>query len=236
MEQEYSENKLIVDVETANDVDCPFTYDVSACITNPNNHSIVEKAFVIRDVFVYEQEMMKSAYYAEKITQYIDDLRANNREMANFLYMRNELLRLMSEYNCNTVAAYNCHFDRNALNNTLRYITKSRMRWFFPYDTNFICIWSMACQTICQSEEYKKFAESHNLLSNNGRNYRTTAENVYAFLTNNPEFCEEHKGLEDVRIENYIMNYCFEHYDVFEKGLGINRGCWQWVKRNLIQG
>lgn len=224
---------LLIDVETANDVDCPFTYDVSARMTDFQGNIWEERAYVIRDIFVNERELMETAYYADKIPEYVEDLRAHRREMANFMYMRRELLDMMAAYDCHTVAAYNCSFDRNALNNTLRYITKSKYRWFFPYDTEFICIWNIACQSICQTKEYKMFAEEHQLISNYGHNYRATAETVFAFLSNNPNFTEEHKGLEDVQIENQILTYCLNNFNEFDKGMGINRGCWNWVKREI---
>ena len=227
------ENKtiLLVDVESANDIECPFTYDVSIRMTDTQGNNWGERAFVIRDIFVYEQELMKNAFYADRIPDYINDLRAHHKEMANFMWMRRQVLDMMKEFDCNTVAAYNCSFDRNALNNTLRYLTKSKYRWFFPYDTEFIDIWNMACQTICQTFAYKEFAENNNFISNNGKNYRATAETVYAFLIGNPSFEEAHKGMEDVAIEHNIMSHCFNNYENFEDGIGIKRNCWQKVKR-----
>ena len=161
-----TDNKLLLDVETANDTDCAFTYDISSRIINPQGEILTEHAFVVRDIFNDMRDVVKQAFYAEKIPEYIEDLQNHNKQMENFMYARRIILDEMTYYNCNTVVAYNCRFDRNALNNTLRYLTKSRFRWFFPYDTEFMCIWNMACQTICQTEEYKNFAELNNLISN----------------------------------------------------------------------
>lgn len=231
-----TDNKLLVDVETANDTDCALTYDISARIINPQGQVLTQHAFVVRDIFNDMRDVVKQAFYAEKIPEYISDLQKHNREMENFMHARRVLLDEMAYYNCKTVVAYNCRFDRNALNNTLRYLTKSRFRWFFPYDTEFVCIWNMACQTICQTKEYKEFAELNNLISNHGKNYRATAETVYAFLTNTPSFVEEHKGLEDVKIEQEIMMYCLQNYNTFPYGIGIRPNCWQDVKREINEG
>lgn len=232
-QKEMTDNKLLVDVETANETDCALTYDVSTYMIDKDCKILTQHAFVVRDVFNDMRDVVKQAYYANKIPEYIEDLQNHNREMRNFMALRRILLDEMTEYNCKTVVAYNCRFDRNALNNTLRYLTKSRFRWFFPYDTEFMCIWNMACQTICQTEEYKTFAELNNFISNFGRNYRATAETVYAFLTNNPSFSEEHKGLEDVKIENEILKYCLQNYNDFPNGMGIRPWCWQSVKREI---
>lgn len=227
--------KNLIDVETAGDTKDAFTYDVSGRFFNETTGEVVEEyAFVIRDIFVFEQEMMKECYYNSKIPEYISDLRQGNRAMEDFMRMRRYMLNKMAKYNCNTVVAYNCSFDRNALNTTLRYLTKSRFRWFFPYNTNFECIWNMACQTICQTKEYKKFAEDNSLISNYGKNYRATAEAVFAFISNNPTFAEEHKGLEDVRIEQVIYQEIHSGKYELPRDKGINRLCWQKVKREIV--
>lgn len=230
-----TDNKLLVDVETANDTDCALTYDVSTRLITSDNKVLTEHAFVIRDVFNDMRDVVKEAYYADKIDEYITDIQHKEREMFSFMGARKIILDEMAQYNCKTVVAYNCRFDRNALNNTLRYLTKSRFRWFFPYDTEFVCIWNMACQTICQTKEYKEFAENCGFISNNGKNYRANAQTVYAFLTNNPLFSEEHKGLEDVKIEQEIMNYCLQNYNDFPKGIGIRPYCWTDVKREISE-
>ena len=228
-----TDNKLLVDVETANETDCALTYDISTYMLDKDYNILTQHAFVVRDVFNDMRDVVKEAYYASKIPEYIDDLQKHNREMCNFMYARRVILDEMAQYDCKSVFAYNCRFDRNALNNTLRYLTKSRFRYFFPYDTEFGCIWNMACQTICQTEDYKMFAEKNNFISNFGRNYRATAETVYAFLTGNPNFTEEHKGLEDVKIEAEILKHCLQNYNDFPNGMGIKPNCWQIVKREI---
>lgn len=225
------ENMCLVDVESANDTTDALTYDVSCRFLNTRGQIFDERAYVIRDIFVNEHDLMKKAYYASKMSEYSEDILAGKRTMINFLDMRSEILQLMQKYDCHTIAAYNCSFDKNALNTTLRYLTKSKYRWFFPYNTKFVCIWNMACNTICQTSEYKSFAELHRFYSNHGKNYRATAENVYAFLSQNPNFNEEHKGMEDVRIEHEIMKECLKMNDEL---MGISRGCWHKVKRGAL--
>lgn len=222
---------LVLDVETANTIDDAFVYDIGWRIIDIFGKTYAEGSFVIRDIFVYEHELMKQAFYAEKIPEYIEDIRNGKRKMINFLDARKKILSIMRQFNCHTVAAYNASFDRNALNTTLRFLTKSKIRYFFPYDTTFICIWNMACNSICQSGEYRTFAETNRYYSNNGKNYRATAEIVYGYLTNNVSFQEEHKGLDDVEIECEIFTKCFKEL----KGvMSIKRNCWQNVRRGAL--
>ena len=222
---------LILDVETANDTTDALVYDIGWRIIDIYGTVYAEGSFVIRDIFVYEHELMKTAYYSDKIPEYIADLQAGNRKMIDFLQARNYILAIMKQYDCHTVAAYNANFDRNALNTTLRFLTKSKSRYFFPYDTQFICIWNMACNSICQRGDYRTFAETNRHYSNHGKNYRATAETVYSFLINNPAFREEHKGLDDVKIECEIFLKCLEYGGEI---MGIKRNCWQKIKRGAL--
>ena len=223
---------LILDVETANDTTDAIVYDIGFMLIDLYTGAICKQgSFVIRDTFVYERELVKVAYYGDKIPEYIADIQQGKRQMVDFLTARRHILNIMEKYDCHTVAAYNCNFDRNALNTTLRFLTKSKYRYFFPYSTNFVCIWNMACDSICQTSEYKTFAETNRHFSNRGKNYRATAETVYSFLTNNPDFHEEHKGYDDVKIEKEIMEKCLEYDKNFK---GIKRNCWQKVRRGAL--
>ena len=47
-------------------------------------------------------------------------------------------------------------FDLNALNKTIRYVTKSKVRYFFPFGTKVCCIWHMACQVLCTQKTFQK--------------------------------------------------------------------------------
>lgn len=222
---------LALDTETTNGLDQPLVYDIGGAIVDKQGHIYETFSFVIRDIYIHERELMQTAYYADKIPEYAADIREGKREMVNFMFARRFILNLMEKYNVHDVAAYNAHFDRNALNTTIRWLTKSRVRYFFPYGTEFVCIWNMACQTICQRKTYKDFCEENGLISNRGRNISTSAENVFRYLILNPEYQEEHKGLDDVLIETEIMHRCFSSHKAMPHGKGIRRNCWMDVKR-----
>lgn len=222
---------LVLDTETANGLDQPLVYDVGGVVTDKQGRIYERFSFVVRDIFVYERTLMQTAYYANKIPEYIEDIHNKKRIMMDFFGIRHYILNLMKKYNITDVAAYNARFDRNALNLTQRWTTKSRSRYFFPYGTNFICIWNMACQTLCQRKTYKEFCETNGLISNRGRNISTSAENVFRYLILNPEYEEEHKGLDDVLIETEIMRRCFSSHMAMPHGKGIRRNYWMDVKR-----
>lgn len=227
---------LVIDTETANGLDDPLVYDIGGAIVDNRGNIYETFSFTIREIFVYERELMQTAYYASKIPSYVEEHHKGSRKMVNFYEARKHILALMCEYHINDVCAYNAHFDRNALNTTQRWLTKSKYRYFFPYNTNFICIWNMACQTLCQRITYKRFCEENNFTSNrkgepDARNYSTSAETVYRYLILNPTYEEEHKGIDDVRIETYIFARCIAAHKKFYDGKGIKRSCWMTVKR-----
>ena len=105
---------------------------------------------------------------------------------------------------------------------------KSFCRWFFPFGTEFFCIWHLACQTLLNTTSYIKFAIENGLESDKG-NILTSAESCYRFLTNSIDFEESHTGLEDVRIEVEIMAKCFATHKKMDKR--INSACWRIPQR-----
>ena len=155
---------LALDTETANGLEQPLVYDIGGAIVDKQGRIYEKFSFVIRDIYIHERELMRTAYYADKIPEYAADIREGKREMVNFMFARRFILNLMEKYNVHDVAAYNAHFDRNALNTTIRWLTKSKVRYFFPYGTEFVCIWNMACQTICQRKHTRIFAKKMALL------------------------------------------------------------------------
>lgn len=223
------EKFLIVDIETCNKVEDALAYDIGLVVTDRRGNIYHEASYLLYDTFVLEKSLMKSAYYAVKIPQYEKELSEGKHEIRRILTVKREIERLMKEYSIKKVFAYNANFDYSGLNRTLRYITKSRVRWFFPYGTEIQCIWSFACSVLSKRPTYGKFCEEHGYISNRGKNYKSSAEVVYQYITKNPLFREGHKGLEDVRIETEILAWCYSRKTKVETN--INRACWRKLVR-----
>lgn len=194
---------LVVDTETTNSIDDAIVYDYAYAVADSEGNIYERASFIVYDTFILERELMQSAYYAEKIPQYEKDLALKARRLVTFETARKLTKEVMENYGITKVWAYNARFDKNSLNTTMRYLTKSQFRYFFPKGTEFCCIWSVACQTICQTPEYFKFAENNNYITK-GR-IKTSAEVVHRFLTGNNDFIESHTALEDVEIEVGIL-------------------------------
>lgn len=215
---------MVLDVETANSTDDALVYDLGYAIIDRQGKVYEAESFIVSDIFFDEAEMMKSAYYATKIPQYLKGIEEKAFKVRRFYQVRKYLADALERWNCEAVAAYNANFDYTALNTTERWLTKSKYRYFLPYGTKVFCIWHMACQVICTQKKYIKFCLENNLVSASG-NIKTSAETVYAFLTRNAGYEECHTGLQDVLIESTIMAECFKKHKKMAKN--INRLCWR---------
>lgn len=219
---------IVLDTETANSVEQPLPYDVGWAVVDKKGNIYKQFSFVVYEIFCEQKELMKTAYYAEKIPQYEKDIQAGTRKIASICSIRKILIECMKRYNTKTVYAYNMGFDKRALNNDIRYITKSWLRWFFPYGTEFKCIWHMACTCILNRPTFIRFAEDNGFISEAG-NIQTSAEVAYKYITKNINFVESHTGLEDVKIETAILAYCFRQHKKFDDS--INSACWTKVQK-----
>lgn len=221
-------NIMVLDVETANSLEHPLVYDIGFIIADLHGNVKEKHSFLIRNIFTLRPELMASAYYAEKVPSYFAELKQGKHVMSDLFTVRSTILRLMKQYKVKEIYAYNAHFDRNALNTTLRYLTQSRMRWFFPYGTQWKCIWSMACDTIFQQKTFRKVALQYAWFSPSGKFFSSNAETAHRYMTKNYEFSEEHKGLADVLIEYDILLHARRQKKKMNQN--INRLCFQKMR------
>lgn len=219
---------LVIDTETCNTVEQPLPYDIGFAICDRMGNIAEERSYVVAETFLDMKDTMKSAYFAEKIPQYWEDIKNGTREIKSIYKIRKEVKDLMKKYNVKKVGAYNMGFDKRALNNVMRYTTKSFCRWFFPFGTEFFCIWHLATQTLLQQKTFFKMAEKNDWFSEKG-NLLTNAEVTYNYIKKMSDFKESHTGLEDVRIEIEIMAHCFKQHK--KMNTNINTSCWRLVQK-----
>lgn len=218
---------IVLDTETANtftdengrlDTSSTLVYDLGWAVTDKHGNIYRKKSFVNSDIFFHEAELMKSAYYANKIPKYLEDIEAGRRIVANTYEMRSVLLNDIADFAVDTICAHNARFDYNSLNSTERWTTKSKYRYFLPYG---ITIWDslkIARSVMGKMPTYRKFCEDNNYLTKNGQ-LRFTAEILYRFISKDNSFIEAHTALADVEIETQIMAYCFRQHKAMRKKL-----------------
>lgn len=209
---------IMIDTETANGLDCPLAYDIGWQVIDSHGRKYVERSFVNRDIFVYERELMQSAYYANKIPKYVEQIQKGERIMADLWQIAKALREDCELFGCVFICAHNARFDYRSLNGTQRYVSKSKYRYFVPYGLEWWDTMKMAESVICQMPSYKKFCAENGYCLADGRP-RKTAEILYRFISKDNCFSEEHTGLEDVDIERQILAYVHRQHKRTEKKL-----------------
>jgi DNA polymerase III epsilon subunit-like protein len=207
------------------DLSQSLVYDIGWQVVDLHGNVYEQKSFVIYETFVGMKDVMKSAYYAKKIPMYEEQLKSGERELVRFATMRNKLLETMKIYGTNVVAsAHNALFDIRALNNTQRYLTKSKYRFFFPYGTEIWDTLKMARQTYAKEKGYIHFCEDNNYMTNHVvPRPRLTAEILYRYISGDDEFEEEHTGLADVQIESEILWAILRKHKKIDKVVRANK-------------
>ena len=211
--------KIVLDCETA---PCDRTieeveplnmlaYDIGWVVTDKRGIVYEKRSFVVADIFLDEQDLMRSAYYANKIPEYWEGIKTREREVRSLYNIRKIFLNDIENYNITQIFAHNMRFDNGALNNTIRWVTKSKNRYFFPYDCEVCDTLKLSRQFIATMPTYKNYCENNGYLTKNGRP-RLTAEIIYRFISGEEDFSEEHKGLEDCMIEKEILAYCYRKH------------------------
>lgn len=116
--------------------------------------------------------------------------------------------RLCDFYGVRYMMAFNSGFD----------FTKTICRELLE-NREFIDIWLMAMQTLTFRKKYQAFCRENNFLSSSKKSCSTSAETVYAYLTGNVEYIEEHTALEDAKIEMEIFKACIDSHKKFSKNV-----------------
>lgn len=212
---------VVLDTETANDLDNPLVYDIGWAIVDKYGNVYRQRSFINREIFFLEKDLMDSSYYAEKLPIYYKRIAKGEAKVANWLTIKKILWEDMAEFKTNIVSAHNARFDYKATATTQRWLTKSAYRYFFPKGTEVWDTLKMARDVIGKMPTYKKWCEVNDYICRNGQ-LKFTAEVLYRFISGNEDFDEEHTGLADVLIEKDILAYCYRQHKPMRKKLWEN--------------
>lgn len=217
---------IILDVETTNNQigvkgapNDGLVYDLGFTVADKQGNVYAKRSFAIKEIFDWK-ELMDTAYYKNKLPKYYEKIRKGEMKKVSIWEARKSIKGAMEYFNITEVYAFNANFDYTTLNNTVRYLSGSACRWFFKYGTKICDIWHIACQTL----GLQKTFQWENVRNANG-NLITNAERMYAYLSQDFDFEEEHTGLADALIETQILARCFKTHKSIDKS--INRACWR---------
>ena len=197
---------MMIDTEATNGLDCPIVYDVGYQIFSLDEGVLCERSFVNADVFC-DAELMASAYFADKIPDYWQEIVSGQRTLKKWFNIKKQIAEDCKKYGVEIACAHNAAFDNRALNITQRYQTTSKYRYFLPFGVEWWDTLKMSRQLLKGNEDYGNFCYENDYLTSRGCR-RYTAEIIYRWLTGNTDFEESHTGLEDVKIERKIFEYC----------------------------
>lgn len=217
---------IVLDVETTNNQigvkgapNDGLVYDLGFTVADKQGNVYAKRSFAIKEIFDWK-ELMDTAYYKNKLPKYYEKIRKGEMKKVSIWEARKSIKSAMEYFNITEVYAFNANFDYTTLNNTVRYLSGSACRWFFKYGTKICDIWHIACQTL----GLQKTFQWENVRNANG-NLITNAERMYAYLSQDFDFEEEHTGLADALIETQILARCFKTHKSIDKS--INRACWR---------
>lgn len=212
-------NVMVIDGETCEtrrdehgqlDTSCGQVYDLGGEVLHVESGKILDEFDLVNeDVFFGMPEAMNEAYFADKIPQYLEDMRMGRRQIVDTWGMWKTVINMCQKHHVEAIVAHNAFFDVKTLNATIRYQTKSKKRYFLPYGIPIMDTMKMSNEVICQTKEYIDFCKTNNYMTAHEiPRPRKTAEVLWRFLTNDNNFQEEHTGLADVRIEAQIFLEC----------------------------
>ena len=197
---------ILIDTETANGLDNPLCYNIAWKVIDRVGNVYAEGNYINRDIFFGMRDLMETAYYANKIPQYLDQIAAGEIKVASWYEIKKIFRDMCEAYNVRAIIAHNARFDYRSCTTTQRYETASKYRYFFPKGVEVWDTLTMARDVMGKRPTYKKWCENNGYVLKNGQP-RLTAEILYRYISQMPDFEEEHKAMEDVNIECVIFWY-----------------------------
>ena len=73
-----NEKFLVIDTETTNSLDNPICYDIGFAVIDKDGKVYESHSYAIADI-ILDSELMNSAYYAEKIPSYWEEIREGKK-------------------------------------------------------------------------------------------------------------------------------------------------------------
>lgn len=225
-------NIATLDTETVGTFGSPIIHDFGYMINDKElGTPLVAKRYLTEELHKVNDYMLRTSdFYKSKKSLY-DEAKANNEvEIKPWKEIIAEFIADCKKYNVKVISAYNLAFDYRAINATNAFFNNGDTKVMeYINKKAFLCIWDLACETVLDTDDYRKYATMKDLISEKG-NYLTNAESCYRYLFKDNDFEEEHTALADVEIEVQILKYIIEncHHKV-KYGLAYN----SWKK---VQG
>lgn len=206
-----------IDTETIGGAAAPTgMYNIGCVIHDKDGNKFATASFLIMEHY---DEIRNDNYAKKNFHLYVERLSNGTiSAVATETEAVNLIRNLCKFYNVKYIMAFNSGFD----------FIKTMCRELLN-DFEFIDLYLMALQTITHQKGYAKFCHEHGLQSRSGKNCATSVEAVYAYITDDPDFCEEHTALSDAMNEMAIFVKCYSMHKKFTK----NSHAWDYKEKTI---
>ena len=196
---------VVLDVETV--TSARLVFDIAWHVCDSKGNILESYNALVKEVvdtpFIFEL-LRKDDFMKDKCQMYIDALVMNSIDVKCLYDISVDFYGIAKRYNAQVImCAYNAKFDYEVLNNNL-HIYEGDDIYFFDNVDNIIDIMTMALATICNTNKYVRWCNLNGFITPKG-NIKTSAETVYAYISQNCNFVEAHHALEDCDIEKEIL-------------------------------
>jgi len=194
-------------------------YDIGFAVIDKKGNIYEKYSFIVKEIF-FDNNLMKSAYYYNKIPQYLQDIIDCKRVVETFQNIEITLKTIFSKYSCKAIMAHNARFDYYALQTTARYIYNNPNYYMFPFNFPFWDTLKMSRDVLKVRKSYINFCKENGFMTRHKTpRPQLKAETLYRFITQDIDFIENHTGLEDVLIEKEIFAYCIKQHKKMRRNL-----------------
>ena len=196
-------NICIFDTETIS-LDKPFCYNIGYVIVNTDNwENLLARSYIVEQIW-HNIPLFETAYYANKKNFYVSEMKAKRTIMDKFGYICSQIRRDFKQYNIEMAFAFNSSFDER--------VFEFNCDWFKcinPFENIEVKDIRAFAHHFIVNKNYLEFCDEMGYYTETG-NYSTTAENLYRYINDIPEFEESHTALDDSLIESAILFECVE--------------------------
>lgn len=209
---------MFIDTETIgtlNVKESVLPFEIGMKVLDTENNKIVkEKSYLVRKFF-NNKFIMLSTFSATKYPNYFEKLENDKRyKTMSVNDISKDIEKTISRYGIKIMVAHNGNFDKTAMSRLFNEFGVEN-----PFEKIDLLDTMEISKIITFSKDYTNFClenkdnlnsmKDSNFITNSGR-VRITAQAIYCYLTQNPDFQEAHTGLEDIDIEIEIFRKSME--------------------------
>ena len=197
----------VLDTETLGGAANPTgIYNAGGKIFDNCGHTYATYNYLVAEHF---ESILEKAHYGKKtFKRYLEMLdRGEITVVATEADLLKAVSALLDFYGVKYVLAYNTIFD----------LTRTSFQKLIE-NREFIDIYHMAYEIYYRRPSYRKFCFENGFITKSG-NPKQGVEQMYAFLTNNPNFKEEHTAFSDASQEAEIYLACLRQHKKYTKNV-----------------